>query len=246
MNLTGNTILITGATSGIGRRLAERFAALGNTVLACGRRAERLAELSAASASIVTRRCDVTDASERSDLATWVVEQYPKTNILVNNAGIQLAADLTKEVDLNAVETEVETNLIAPVHLSSLLAEHLAASSEAAIINISSGLAFTPIAFMPVYCATKAAVHSYTLSLRHQLRNTSIQVFEIAPPGVDTELGHQHRGPQSGSHGGMPVDQFVDAAMDALQHDRLEVAVGPAEGMRTMRDELFARLNGGE
>lgn len=244
MNMSDNTVLITGATAGIGRAFAQRLAELGNTVIACGRRVDRLAELRGASSRIVTHRCDVSDPRQREELARWVISEHPGTNVLINNAGIQLAADLTRPVNLDDLESEVETNLVAPIHLASLFAEHLAESRDAAIINISSGLAFTPIAFMPVYCATKAAIHSFTLSLRHQLKGKGIKVFEIAPPSVDTELGHQRRADKGQTHGGMPVDEFIRAALTALETDELEAAVGPAAGMREKRDELFARMNG--
>jgi len=112
------------------------------------------------------------------------------------------------------------------------------------IINISSGLAFVPIAFMPVYCATKAAIHSLTLSLRHQLRNTSLKVFEIIPPSVDTELGHERREDKTETHGGIPVSEFLAEAMEAIRSDTLEAAVGQAKGLRAKREELFEAMNG--
>lgn len=243
MKTSGNTILITGATSGIGRAFAERFASSGNNVLACGRRKDRLDELTAAYPSVETLVCDISVAEERERLAAWAVKKRPELNMLINNAGVQLATDLTRPVDLDVVKSEVDTNLMAPIHLTSLLAPHLGRQKSAAIINISSGLAFTPIAAMAVYCATKAAMHSLTLSLRHQLRATSVRVFEIAPPSVDTELGYQHRAGESRSHGGMPVSEFLAAAMEAIERDVYETAVGPAAGMREKREELFARMN---
>src|SRR5205823_2332721 len=114
-------------------------------------------------------------------LFTWATQTFPELNVLVNNAGIQLMTDLTQPVDLGRVQSEITINFIAPLHLSSLFAAHLSSKQSAAIVNITSGLAFTPLAFMPVYCATKAALHSATLSLRHQLKNTPVKVFEIAP-----------------------------------------------------------------
>ncbi|HUX19701.1 MAG TPA: SDR family NAD(P)-dependent oxidoreductase [Spirochaetia bacterium] len=245
MKITGNVVLITGATAGIGRELAERFAALGNKVIACGRRAERLQELKSKYPDIVTRQCDISDPEQRSAIAKWVAVAHPDLNVLINNAGIQLAVDLTRPVELEDLRLEIETNLTAPLHLGSLLVGLLAGKPAAAIINISSGLAFSPIAFMPVYCATKAAVHSYTLSLRHQLRESTVRVFEIAPPSVDTELGHQRRTDASASHGGMPVDELVTEVLRAIEGDRFEAAIGPAENMHRMREELFARMNGG-
>jgi uncharacterized oxidoreductase len=243
MKITGNTILITGATSGLGLAFAEEFLKEGNTVIICGRRAERLAQIKEKHPAIITRVCDVADEQQRNELCRWAIENYPDLNILMNNAGIQLATDLTKPVDMPVVRSEIETNLIAPVHLGSLFAPHLATKPDAAIINISSGLAFAPIAFMPVYCATKAAIHSLTLSLRHQLRNTSVKVFEIAPPSTDTELGHQHRSDKTQSHGGIPISEFLSEAMEAIRTDRFEALVGQAKVMHANPDELFKRMN---
>ncbi|HUX11935.1 MAG TPA: SDR family NAD(P)-dependent oxidoreductase [Spirochaetia bacterium] len=243
MQTKGNTVLITGGTSGIGRAFAQQFAARGNRVIICGRRAERLAQTEKENTGVVGRVCDVSLAEDREELARWAQREFPDLNFLINNAGVQLAADLTHPVDLARIHTEIETNLVAPIHLTSLFAAHLSEKKSGAIINISSGLAFAPIAFMPVYCATKAAVHSMTLSLRHQLRTTSVKVFEIAPPGVDTELGHERRSDRSQSHGGMPVAEFIAAAMEAIESDVLEAAIGPAAGMRANPAELFARMN---
>jgi len=168
---------------------------------------------------------------------------FPELNVLINNAGIQLLADLTKPVDLKRINSEVETNLIAPIHLSSLFIEHLITKQEAAILNVSSGLAFAPIAIMPVYCATKAAIHSLTMSLRHQLINTSVKVFEIIPPAVDTELGSDRRTDKSNSHGGMPVSEFVEEVIKAVNDDVFESAVGMAVGLYTKREEMFNMMN---
>ncbi|HTB30884.1 MAG TPA: SDR family NAD(P)-dependent oxidoreductase, partial [Bacteroidia bacterium] len=141
------------------------------------------------------------------------------------------------------IREEVETNLIAPIHLGSLFAKHLATKPESAIINISSGLAFVPISFMPVYCATKAAIHSLTLSLRHQLKETSIKVFEIIPPSTDTELGHQRRTDKSQTHGGMPLHEFLTEAMEAIKNDLLEAPIGQSKGLRAKREEMFHIMN---
>jgi uncharacterized oxidoreductase len=163
--------------------------------------------------------------------------------MLINNAGMQLATDLTRPVELELVREEIETNFIAYLHLASLFAGHLATRPVAAIINISSGLAFVPIAFMPVYCATKAAVHSYTLSLRFQLRNTSVKVFEIAPPSTDTELGYQRRADKTESHGGIPISEFLTEAMEAIKNDLLEAPIGDAKFLRAKREEAFPMMN---
>jgi len=243
MHTTGNTILITGATSGIGLAFAKEFILLGNTVIICGRRAERLAQLKETYPHIITKVCDMADAAQRTELADWVMQNYPDVNMLINNAGIQLAMDLTHPVNLEQLYAEVDTNFIAPVHLTSLLVPHLSAQQQSAIINITSGLAFVPIAFMPVYCATKAALHSLTLSLRHQLKDTHIKVFEIAPPSVDTELGHQRRADKNQSHGGMPVTEFIQGAMEAIENDIWEAPIADAIHLRQKGETLFNRLN---
>lgn len=243
MNTSGNTILITGATSGIGLAFAEQFIHEGNTVIICGRRADRLAEIKEKHPGIITKECDIANEHQREELHDWAIKNYPNLNILINNAGIQLVTDLTQPIDLDLVRMEMETNFIAPVHLASLFASHLKTAKDPAIINISSGLAFVPIAFMPVYCATKAAIHSLTLSLRHQLKDTPIKVFEIAPPSVDTELGHQRRADKTQTHGGIPINEFLTEAMEGLRNDATEIVVGQAKGMRAKREELFGVIN---
>ncbi len=243
MQTTGNTILITGGTSGIGLAFAEEFLQSGNKVIICGRRQDRLAQIEEKNPEIVTYVSDVADSKDREALAKRVISSYPDVNVLINNAGVQLLTDLTKPVNLPRVNNEVETNLIAPIHLSSLFAQHLLTKKEAAIINISSGLAFVPLSFMPVYCATKAAIHSLTLSLRHQLKNTSIKVFEIAPPAVDTELGSDRREDKSQSHGGMPVNDFIEEAMEAIKNDILEAPIAGAKNSREKREALFEIMN---
>ena len=243
MQVRDNTILITGGTSGIGLGFAEKFHQLENKVIICGRRKDRLSQINDKYPDMGIKRCDVSDPGQRKELIAWTLSNYPETNILINNAGVQLLGDLTKPIKMDRINTEVATNFIAPVHLSSLISEHLAAKKEAAIINISSGLAFAPLAFMAVYCATKAAIHSFTLSLRRQLKQTSIKVFEIAPPAVDTELGQDRRANQNHSHGGMPVSEFIEEALKALQNDVFESAIGQAAGLREKREELFSSMN---
>jgi uncharacterized oxidoreductase len=243
MQLNGNTVLITGGTSGIGLAFAEQFTQAGSKVIITGRREERFKTISERLPGIITKASDVADEKEREALAKWIIENHPETNILINNAGVQLLTDLKKPVDLARVRLETETNFIAPVHFCSLFAQHLASKPNAAIVNFSSGLAFVPIAFMPVYCATKAAIHSLTLSLRHQLKNTGVKVFEIAPPAVDTELGSDRREDKNQTHGGMPVQEFIEQAMHAIENDILEAPIGTAKNSREKREALFEVMN---
>ncbi len=243
MNLTGNTILITGGTSGIGLAFTKEFHRLGNQIIICGRRKDRLSDIGKQYPGIVTKACDVSSAKEREELAKWAVTNYDDLNVLINNAGIQYAFDFQSAVDANKLYSEIDINFKAPVHLASLFVGHLKTKTQSAIINISSGLAFVPIAFMPVYCATKAGIHSFTLSLRHQLKDTSIKVFEIAPPSVDTELGHDRRADKTQTHGGMPVEEFLREAMEALENDTYEALIGGAKNLHDQNEKLFAAMN---
>lgn len=243
MEISGNTILITGGTSGIGLGFAQLFLELDNKVIICGRREHRLIQIREEKPEIITKICDVSKEEERKELYNWAIANHPGINVLINNAGVQLHADLTQPLDMARVKTEIDVNFYGPVHLSSLFVSHLSKQDNPAIINISSGLAFTPGAFVPIYCATKAAMHSYTMSLRHQLRNTSLKVFEIIPPSVDTELGHDHRSDPSESHGGISVSEFLEGAMEALKNDKLEAPIGQAKNLHAQRDDLFEMLN---
>jgi len=243
METKGNTILITGGTSGIGLAFAEEFLKLGNKVVICGRRQDRLDTLAEKHPGLITKACDVSLEIDRKELFHWVKAHHPDVNILMNNAGVQFAFNLLKEVNHEKFTAEINTNLVAPIHLCSLFSEFLGKQKNSAIINISSGLAFVPIAFMPVYCATKAAIHSFTLSLRYQLKNTNVKVFEIAPPAVDTELGHDRRTDKSQSHGGIPVSEFLSEAMEAIKTDLLEAPIGMAKGLRENREKAFQGMN---
>lgn len=243
MELTNNTILITGGTSGIGLGFAEEFIKLGNKVIICGRREERFKDIEKRIPGIVTKRCDINNEKERVALINWAITEFPSLNVFINNAGIQNGQQIGKPIDIKKVQQEVETNFIAPMHLNSLIENHLKSKKYAAIINISSGLAFVPLSFMPVYCATKAALHSYTLSLRHQLRNTSVKVFEIAPPAVDTELGQDRRTGVQHSHGGVSVHEFITETMIALRNDEFQAAIGTAKSLMEKRETLFGMMN---
>ncbi len=242
MKTSGNTVLITGGTSGIGLGFAEEFLKRGNKVIICGRREKRLLEIKRQYKEIETIVCDVSDAGQRTDLAEKVKREFPETNILINNAGIQLLADLT-DVKLEKINKETETNFIAPVHLASLFVPHLKSKKDPAIINISSGLAFVPLSPVAVYCALKAALHSVTMSLRYQLRNTPIKVFEIIPPSVDTELGRERRNDKNQTHGGIPVAEFIRESMEAVENDKYEAPIDGAVNFYEKRDAMFPLMN---
>jgi uncharacterized oxidoreductase len=243
MQITNNTILITGGGTGIGLALAGEFLRLGNTVIICGRRLEKLKEAKKRFPGLYTRVFDLQQEADRKQLVSEVITDFPKLNVLINNAGIQNETDLTDASAFNNIRAEVETNLLAPLHLGALLIPHLKTKSEAAIIEITSGLAFAPLAYMPVYCATKAALHSISLSLRHQLKGTSIKVFEIAPPMVDTELDRGARKKRGLTNMGIAVEECLQLAMEAIRMDVFEAALGQSGNMRAKREELFGLMN---
>lgn len=245
MKLSKNTILITGGTSGIGLGFAEFFLKTDNKVIICGRREQRLNKIKEKHPEIITRVCDVSVDNEREELYKWTTKYYPDVNILINNAGIQLRTALTKPIDMDRLRSETNVNFFAPIHLSSLFAEHLSKKDNAAIINVSSGLAFTPVAVMSVYCATKAALHSFSMSLRHQLRDRGIKVFEVIPPSVDTELGQEFRSDPSETHGGMSITDFINETMEGLKKDTVEITVGQSKNLYKQRERLFEVINRG-
>ena len=244
MNLTNNTVLITGGATGIGLALAEEFLSLGNKVLICGRREAKLVEAKAKLHGITaTRVCDLSIEHERIRMFEWLTRYHADFNILINNAGIQNQINISEDCIIDKVQNEIETNFIAPVHLANLFIPHLSKKNSAAIINVSSGLAFTPIALMPIYCASKAAMHSFTLSLRYQLSKTSIKVFELIPPTVDTELDRGARSSRGQTERGISAKDFAVQAIEALKNDVYEAAIGQAAGLRSKREELFAAIN---
>ena len=173
MKINGNTILITGGATGIGFALAEAFVKEDNEVIICGRREDKLREAKSKLPQIHTKVCDISKGEEREALYNWIKSNNIDINILVNNAGIQRMVDFKKGIyDLSKGENEIEINLTAPIHLSAYFIPDLLKQKESAIINVSSGLAFVPIAVMPIYSATKAGLHSFSVSIRHQLRGT--------------------------------------------------------------------------
>jgi len=162
---------------------------------------------------------------------------------LINNAGVQNGVRIGSELNLSKIHEEVEVNIIAPVHLSSLFIDHLGKKDKAVIINVSSGLAFVPLAFLPIYCATKAALHSISLSMRYQLKDKGIKVFELLPPAVNTELGQDRTKNATPSHGGISVNEFIKDTMEALKNDEFEAAIGNAKNLREKRELAFNHLN---
>lgn len=235
MQMRGNTIFITGGTSGIGRGLAEAFHQRGNQVIIAGRREDRLQEICLRHPDMRYYALDVTDAQAIRDIAHRVIAEFPALNCVVNNAGVQRNVDLglAKPLDEQALFDEVTTNLLGPIRLAAAFLPHLATRPGATIVNVSSGLAFVPLARFPVYCATKAAVHSWTLSLRQQLRSSGVKVIELIPPYVATELGGPHK-PAPGSANSprpMPLDAFIAATMQELESGLDEIAI---EGARNL------------
>jgi uncharacterized oxidoreductase len=211
---SGNTILITGGGSGIGRELALRFNALGNTVIVAGRRMETLEESIAGQQNMHVMVIDVEDSEDIAAFANRVVAEHPNLNVLINNAGIMRREDLTSTHDLIDAEQTVVTNLLGPIRLTNALTDHLVSQPDATIVNVSSGLAFVPLSGTPTYNATKAAIHSYTISLREQLKG-KVELIELAPPAVQTELTPG----QSTREGYMPLDDFIDEVMTLFQQN---------------------------
>jgi uncharacterized oxidoreductase len=241
MKLSGNKILITGGATGIGFALAERFIAEGNNVIVCGRRQSALDEAAEQLPSLVTKVCDLSDAGQREELFQWVVNEHPDLNVLINNAGIQQWMRIEDEDFFARARAEIITNIEAPVHLTALFQR---SDSLTTVVNITSGLAFAPLAKTPVYSATKAFFHSFTLSLRHLLKTKNIEVIELIPPALNTDLGgkgiHDHAPPVSG---------FIDSVFEQLREGKTEIAYGMSEAASKASSEdlrnIFARMNQG-
>jgi uncharacterized oxidoreductase len=212
MQMTDNTVLVTGGGTGIGRGLAESLHRLGNRVVIAGRRSQPLQAVASANPGIEYLYLDQSDPDDIERVAAELTERYPDINVLLNNAGIQLVEDLTGG-DVAAAESMVAINLLGPIRLTAALLPALMAQPRAAIVNVTSGLGFVPNHINPTYSATKAALHSYTQSLRFQLRDTAIQVIEVIPPRVQTGLqGDRGYNPKA-----MPLDAFIAETMSLLQ-----------------------------
>ena len=208
MKTSGNTILVTGGGSGIGREMARWWHAHGNTVIVAGRTAANLEETTGGAEGFHAMTFDASDAADTSRFAAEVVARFPALNVLVNNAGVMRYEDVTAARDLADAEDTIATNLLGPIRLIDALVDHLKAQEGAAIVNVTSGLAFVPMPKTATYSATKAALHSYTVSLRAKLAG-SVEVIEIAPPAVRTELTPG----QSTREGYMPLDAFIEETM---------------------------------
>lgn len=250
MKLSGNTVLVTGGATGIGYALAEELIDKGSEVIVCGRRRSKLRAAKRRLPQIHVTQCDVTIETERKKMLRWAVSKFPNLNVLVNNAGIQRKLDFVSpriSRPTRPIDDEVAINLASPIRLCALITSRFLKRDTAAILNISSGLAFVPIAAMPVYCATKAAIHSFTVSLRHQLRDTSIRVFEAVPPTTDTELDASFAGPEERAYRGISPRKVAEAIVAGLEADQEEILIGEAQGLyqAALRDPngIFQKLN---
>jgi uncharacterized oxidoreductase len=248
MKLSGNVVLITGGATGIGFAMAEAFLAAGSEVVICGRREAKLRNAKKRHPELHVRTCDVASRSECRALARWMRAHFEGLNVLVNNAGIQRDIDFSEGAgELLAGEDEVGINLEAPILLCGLFVPQLVGKKAPAIVNVSSGLGFVPAARTPVYSATKAGLHAFTMALRYQLSKLGIEVFEVVPPAVDTELNPEGRGGRGGFEAGLTPAKFTTAVMKGLAHDVLEIGYGTTEGIlkasRAELDTAFQRMN---
>jgi uncharacterized oxidoreductase len=245
MKLQGNTILVTGGGSGIGAALAQRFHDLGNRVIVAGRRLDALEAAIAGRANMHAMQLDVESPSAIAAFAERLLAVHPDLNVLVNNAGLMRLEELDHRRDLRDAETTITTNLLGPIRLTDALIEHLTARGDGVVINVTSGLAFVPLITTPTYSATKAALHSYTVSLREVLRG-KVEVIELAPPAVQTELTPG----QSTRAGYQPLESFADEVMTlfAQQPTPPEILVERVRWARFAEaerrfDETVTRLN---
>jgi len=248
MKMRSNTIFITGGTSGIGKGLAEAFHQLGNQVIISGRREDRLRSICDANPGMRHFVMDVTDLTSVRNTAQMIITEFPALNCVFNNSGVQRRHDFAagNPVDDTAMLAEIQTNLLGLIRVTAEFLPHLKNQRDATLLNVSSGLAFVPLAVFPVYCATKAAVHSFSLSLRHQLRDTNVKVIELIPPYVATELGGSAQAP-AGALRQMPLETFVAETMKELEGGD-EIAIGGAKNLLAASSpesvmKIFAGMN---
>ena len=246
MKMHGNTIFITGGASGIGRGLAEAFHKRGNQVVIAGRREQALKEVCDGNPGMSWIRMDVSDPASIRRAAAEVTSKFRQLNCVINNAGIQRVHDFTRSDTIDdRVREEVDTNLLGVILVTAAFLPHLQRQENAALVNVSSGLGFVPVSRFPIYCATKAAVHSFCLSLRRQLQSTGVKVIEIVPPLVASGL-KRTQGPPSGGPTPMPLEEFITAVMGELETGVEEVAIGQAKGLVAAGGrlkEIFAGMN---
>jgi uncharacterized oxidoreductase len=231
MRTSNNTILITGGATGIGLALAEAFVKAGSEVIICARTENNLKQAKEMIPQLHVKKCDISKESECDELYTWVTSNFKDLNILINNAGIQRMIDFKKGTEdlirhrSADGEDEIEVNFRSLIYMTALFTPHLMKQKEAAIINVSSGLAFHPMPILPVYCATKAAVHMFSMLLRQQLEEISVKVFELIPPMVDTNLDKGARKARGQKYFGIKTEEFVQPAMKAFESDEYEIRV---------------------
>ena len=240
MNISNNKILITGGASGIGLGLTERFVQENNTVIICGRRESALKEVSDKHPSVITKACDLSNPEEREALFQWISEEHSDLTVLINNAGIQQYISVSDEDFVSRAKEEITVNIEAPLHLTSLF---IKLPSLKSIVNVTSGLSFVPLIKAPVYSATKAFFHSFTLSLRELLKGKGIEVIEMIPPALNTDLGGK------GLHDyAPPVSAFIDAVFEQMQEGKTELTFGFSDAMAKANPEelkaTFNKLNG--
>ncbi len=229
MNISKNTVLITGGASGIGFAFAKKFLEFNNTVIILGRNAEKLEQAKSAFPDVITYQCDLNNTTQVDQLAVLFENEYRNVNILVNNAGIQYNYHFLEEPNTRfKVEQEIGINLIAPLRLTSLFLPLLVQQESAAIINVSSGLGFVPKESAPVYCAAKAGLHIFSKALRYQLEASSVKVFEMIPPLVDTNMT-KGRG-----NGKMSPDAVIEEFWEQFRRDRFEVMIGKVKVLRLL------------
>jgi uncharacterized oxidoreductase len=248
MKITGNTILITGGGSGIGRGLAEALHKRGNQLIIVGRRKEVLDKVTAANPGMKSLTLDISNPGSIKEFAGRLAKEFPKTNVLINNSGIMVPEKVPTSLDdLTDCEAMVQTNLLGPIRLTAALIPLLKKQPHSTVMMVSSGLAFVPLSITPTYCATKAAIHSYTQSLRYQLKDSPIEVLELIPPYVQTELmGEQ----MASDPRAMPLDQFIAEVTKILetQPTATEICVERVKPLRFAEksgtyDGVFGGLN---
>jgi uncharacterized oxidoreductase len=233
MNLQHNTILITGGTSGFGLEFAQRFLELGNTVIITGRDAGKLADTKAKFPALHTIQSDVSKEADILNLYNQVTKEFPALNILINNAGEMRKIVMHEENELGDLTREVAINLVGPIRMAQQFLPHLKKKSDAAILNVTSGIALMAFPLTPVYSASKSGLRAFTQSLRVQLKNTNVKVFELVAPGSPTPLNDKFSNVDGFNRSAlMPAAKIIDEAIKGLKNDRYEIYPGPLKALR--------------